>query len=232
MIGEPIEKIEPSQMAFVPELTYAGCGRRSIGLVTRPSGFVLAGGQSSRMGVDKARLKIGGQPLLLRTLSFLRPYVASLAVLGAAGDYDFCHDPVIPDRLSGRGPLAAILTGLEHSATEWNIFLACDLPLLDGRFIELLLCSIAGSDSDAIVPRTADGWQPLCAAYRRTAVPHILKALKEGDSAVFKVLPRLRVDAITGEHLELAGLPERIFENLNSPEDWKRILSLLNARGQ
>jgi molybdopterin-guanine dinucleotide biosynthesis protein A len=200
--------------------------------VSRPSGFVRAGGQSSRMGFDKARLEIDGQPLLLRTLNLLRPYVDSLAVLGSADDYDFIQDPVIRDRQPGRGPLAAILSGLEHLTTEWGIFLACDLPMIDGRFIEFLLRFLSPSESDAVVPRTTAGWQPLCAAYRKTSIHHIRKALDEGEFALFKVLPRLRVDVIESKRLAVAGLSESIFENLNSPEDLERILGLLSARLQ
>ncbi len=86
--------------------------------VFRSGGFVLAGGQSSRMGFDKARLQIGGQPLLLRTLNLLGTFVDSVAALGSTDDYGFIHDPVIRDRQPDRGPLAAILTGLEHLTTE------------------------------------------------------------------------------------------------------------------
>ncbi len=203
-----------------------------MAFVSRPGGFVLAGGQSSRMGFDKARLEIDGEPLLLRTLNLLRPYVDSLAVLGSANDYSFIHDPVVPDRQPGSGPLAAILSGLERLTTEWGIFLACDLPMMDGRFIELLLPFFSSSESDAVVPRTAAGWHPLCAAYRKTSIRQIRNALEEGESAVFKVLERLQVDAIETKHLAEAGLRESIFENLNSPGDLERILGLLSARAQ
>jgi molybdopterin-guanine dinucleotide biosynthesis protein A len=196
------------------------------------SGFVLAGGQSTRMGLDKARLEIAGVPLLLRTVNLLKPYVDSVAILAPAGRYEFIHEPTIPDRWPGKGPLAAILTGLEHLTGEWGIFLACDLPLLDGRFIELLIERAEASDSDAVVPRTAGGWQPLCAAYRRSSAHHIRQMIEEGETAIIKVLPRLQVDVITPEDLAAAGIEETIFENLNCPEDRERVLTLASARAQ
>lgn len=196
---------------------------------SRLSGFVLAGGQSRRMGVDKARLEIGGRTMLLRMLDLLRPHVDSVAVLGAAGKYDFVRDLVIPDSRPGDGPLAAILNGLEHSATDWAIFLACDMPLLNRGFIELLTGSLATTDSDAVIARTRSGWQPLCAAYRQTSVPTIRRALAQGESSIVRVLPRLRVHAITGDEFVSAGIDETTFENVNGPGDWERILQRMNS---
>jgi molybdopterin-guanine dinucleotide biosynthesis protein A len=170
------------------------------------AGFVLAGGRSSRMGVDKARLRVDDQPLLLRTVNLLRAHLDWVAVVGPAGRYEFIQDPVVPDHWPGKGPLAALLTGLEHSSSEWNVFLACDLPLLDGRFIDLLIRSATASQSQAVIPRTRDGWQPLCAAYHRTCAFPIRAALGEGDLTVVSVLPRLRVEVINEEHLARAGL--------------------------
>lgn len=198
----------------------------------RLCGFVLAGGQSTRMGVDKARIEIAGTPLLLRAVNLLKAHVDSVTVLGPPERYEFIEESTVPDSRPGKGPLAAILTGLEHLAGEWGIFLAGDLPLLDGRFIELLIRRTATNDSDAVVPRTSRGWQPLCAAYRRTSARHIREALEQGEMGIIQVLPRLRVDVIAPGDLALVGVDETIFENLNYPEDWQRISDLLRTRVQ
>lgn len=198
----------------------------------RLCGFVLAGGRSTRMGVDKARIEIAGTQLLLRAVNLLKGHVDSVTVLGPLERYEFIKEPTVPDSKPGKGPLAAILTGLEHLAGEWGIFLACDLPLLDGRFIELLIRRTAAYDSDAVVPRTSGGWQPLCAAYRRTSARHIRAALEQGEMGIIQVLPRLRVDVIAPGDLALVGVDETIFENLNSPEDWQRISDILRTRLQ
>jgi molybdopterin-guanine dinucleotide biosynthesis protein A len=182
------------------------------------------------MGRDKALLQLDGQPLLLRQLDLLRPYVGSVAVLGSAGAYDFLTDPVVPDRTPGRGPLAALLTGLEHACADWSIFLACDIPLLSSEFIELLIHVMAKSHADAIVPLIRSRWQPLCGAYRKSSIRGIREVLDEGNFAVVQALPRLRVDAITDDDLAMACLPESIFENVNRREDWEKILNLTARR--
>lgn len=190
----------------------------------RAGGFVLAGGASRRMGRDKALLEIGGEPLFLRAANLLKAHVDPVVLLGAPDQYASAGFLTLPDRSPGRGPLAALLDGLEYSAQPWNVFLACDLPLLRGEFIELLLQRAARGEFDAIVPRTSDGWQPLCAAYRRTCTPKIHDALKNGRLDIAGVLPGLRVDALRDEQLGVLTLDEEIFENVNTPEDWQRVL--------
>lgn len=193
------------------------------------NGFVLAGGCSRRMGCDKAYLRPNGQPLLLRAVNLLKAHLGSVAVLGPRGRYESLGVPVLPDRWPGQGPLGALLTGLESSANGWNIFLACDLPLLNGQFIELLLRSTLAVKLDAVVPRTNEGWHPLCAAYRQTRSAKMRRALAKGKSAIIDILPHLRVDVITSDRLAGAGIAGGIFENVNSPEDWQRVLARLRV---
>jgi len=197
---------------------------------TSVNGFVLAGGRSSRMAVDKARLTIGGQPLLLRAVNTLKLCLDSVTVVGDGACYDFLHEPTIPDHWPGEGPLAAILTGLEHSTSAWNIFLACDMPLVSGRLIELLIRSVTSSNSDAVVPRTHEGWQPLAAAYHARCDSLFSQALKEGRRSMIDVLDRLRVDMITQDMMVRAGLSDLEFTNVNTPEDWERLIGLLKDR--
>ncbi len=196
------------------------------------SGFVLAGGRSQRMGCDKAYLKVAGQPLLLRAVNLLKAHLSSVTVLGPLGRHEALGVSVLPDRWPGRGPLGALLRGLESPTNEWNVFLACDLPLLNGQFIELLLRSTRAGKFDAVVPRTGQGWHPLCAAYRRTCAATMRSALERGESAIVNILPLLQVDVITSERLASAGINEKIFENVNSPEDWRRVLFHLRVHRQ
>ncbi len=193
-------------------------------------GFVLAGGASRRMGQNKALLEINGEPLFLRAANLLKAYVSPVILLGAPDQYAWYGFPTLRDRWPGRGPLAALLTGIEQSACEWNVFLACDLPLLPREFIGLLLRRAQRGGVDAVVARTNAGWQPLCAAYRQTCAPKMREALEAGKPGVIDVLPDLRVDVITSEQIAAAGLSDEIFENVNTPEDWQNVLPRIQAR--
>jgi molybdopterin-guanine dinucleotide biosynthesis protein A len=187
-------------------------------------GFVLAGGKSSRMGRDKARLQRDGKPLVLRAAELMKPFVREVTLLGPPETFGDLGLPVIADQWPDLGPLAAICNGLLHSSAEWNIFLACDLPLLSGHFLKLLVDRASVSQADVVAPHTADGWQPLCAAYHSRCVKACVAALQDGRRSLIKLFDDVRVEAITSGDLAAAGLGESTFTNVNTPDDWARIV--------
>lgn len=187
-------------------------------------GFVLAGGKSSRMGQDKARLEMEGKPLVLRATELLMPFVQGVILLGPPESYGDLGLPVIADQWPDQGPLAAVCTGLFHSRAEWNIFLACDLPLLSGNFLQLLVDRVTVSQVDVVAPYTADGWQPLCAAYHSRCRHTCLGALQMGRRSLMKLFEEVSVEAITAGDLAASGLGEGTFRNVNTPDDWARVV--------
>ena len=193
-------------------------------------GFVLAGGKSSRMGRDKGSMQLEGKPLVLRAAEVLRPFVREVTVLGPPERYTDIGLPVIADRWEGLGPLAAICTGLLRSTAEWNIFLACDLPLLSKQFSQLLVDRIQTTGCHVVAPLTDDGWQPLCAAYHtrcRLAFEHAVKEERYSIATLFK---EVSVEPITPEQMTAAGLDVREFMNINTPDDWARVTEDLKRR--
>ena len=95
---------------------------------TSTNGFILAGGQSRRMGQDKAALKWGETSLLEHMVQLLSTVTTSVRIVGR-GD--------LPDRIPGKGPIGGILTGLESTDKTVNLFVAVDLPLLTDDFLRL-----------------------------------------------------------------------------------------------
>src|SRR5215470_3369376 len=93
------------------------------------TGFVLAGGKSTRMGRDKALLDWHGQTLLNHMVELLRTAADPVLVVG--------RNP-LPDRLPGLGPLSGIATALEFSSTDANLIIAVDLPHLTKDFLKYL----------------------------------------------------------------------------------------------
>jgi molybdopterin-guanine dinucleotide biosynthesis protein A len=163
------------------------------------AGFVLTGGQSRRMGADKALLELGGQPLVQRTVERLRPLVAEVALVGA------------PDRL----------TALAATRFDWNLVVACDLPYLETRFLEFLLAQASESDAAAVVPHTQGQWQPLCAAYHRQALPAFERALAGTNPKIVSAFSEIRVRAVTGEELRRFAFDEQVLKNMNAPQDYQ-----------
>lgn len=194
------------------------------------AGFVLVGGHSRRLGRDKTLLPLGGQPLALRTVERLRAVVEELVLVGSPQRYAHLGLPVLADRVADRGPLAGIVAALAATDYDWNLVVACDLPYLETRFFEFLLQQAAEKPaSDALVPYVGGFWQPLAAAYHRRGLPAFERVLASGNPKIDRAFPNLRVETLTGELLNQFAFPERMFKNINTPEDYEEALRELGA---
>src|SRR5579864_1959006 len=145
------------------------------------SAFVLAGGKSSSMGVEKATLMLDGVPLLeIATRKALaltqKVYVVGLRTRFGAD--------AIEDVFPGQGPLGGIHAALSASHTEMNLVLAVDLPFVTIEFLRFLQRHAESSSAMVVVSRSASGWQPLCAAYRRDFRAAAEQALKTGHNKI------------------------------------------------
>ena len=186
-------------------------------------GFVLAGGRSRRMGQDKALMRVAGKPLVLRAAEILRPVVRTVTLLAPPDRYRTLGLPVLADLWPERGPLAALCTGLVCSDADWNLFLACDLPYINSKFMELLVRRVRAAHCHAVVPRTRDGWQPLAAAYHVQCRTIFEAAIHDGRLSIIDLLEEIQPEAITPGELAAAGLSGAEFVNVNTPEDWARV---------
>ena len=185
------------------------------------SAFVLAGGQSSRMGADKAFVEFHGESLLARALALARSVTPEVLIVGERARFA-AFAPVIEDVYPGHGPLGGIHAALAASASELNLVLAVDTPLLTPPLLRFLVEQARASTAVVTVPRVAGGFQPLCAVYRRQFRETAEAALRQGRNKIdplFRVVP-----ARVLEEEELAGFefPPEMFDNLNTREDLER----------
>jgi molybdenum cofactor guanylyltransferase len=196
---------------------------------TEIAGFVLAGGASRRMGRSKAHLLLGYQTMLERQVRLLRSVCRSVAVLGPREELSGLEVPVFADEFAGQGPLAALYTGLLHTHTEYNLFLSCDLPFMEVRFLGYLGARALECGADVTVPQSREhGFHPLSAVYRRRALWAIRASLLAGENKVSRFFRRVRREVVTNREINRGGFGLRIFANLNTPEDYeaaKRVLS-------
>ncbi len=204
------------------------------------TGFVLAGGASRRMGRPKAALVLGGETMLERQVRLLGSVSRTVVVLGPAAGSGISEGlirslvphgvPVIPDELPGRGPLGGIYTGLRRTRTEFNLFLGCDLPFMPARFLRALCEWALGSGADVTVPESpARGLEPLAAVYRRRALPIVRASLRRGQNKVTSFYPCVRCLVLRWPEIARSGFSARIFDNINTPEDYQRALRRVEA---
>ncbi len=192
------------------------------------TGFVLAGGASRRMGRDKAKLLLGRETMLDRQLRMLRPVCRSVAVLGPRAIVTGLDVPVFPDEMPGRGPLGGIFTGIKRTRTEFNLFLGCDLPFLEVAFLRYLCKRALECQADVTVPKSQNHrLQPLCAVYRRRALGAVRTSLESGENKVSQFFSRVRCVVIPWRDIARGGFAARIFDNMNTPEDYQAATKLL-----
>lgn len=183
--------------------------------------FVLAGGKSIRMGREKATLELGGRTLLERALKLASSVAAEAMVVGPREEFEL-YGRVVEDVYLGQGPLGGIHAALWASPTELNLILAVDTPFLEARFLEYLVAQARESGAVVTVPRTADGFHPLAAVYRRAFRETAEAALREGRNKIDALFAEVETRVLEAEELERFAFAPAIFENLNTPEDVER----------
>jgi molybdopterin-guanine dinucleotide biosynthesis protein A len=216
---------------------------------------VLAGGQSRRMGRDKAFLPIGGRPLIERTLDTLdRRFAQVLVVANDAEKFAHLGRVVTPDLRPGAGALAGIHAAVVRATgpsaapvpdaagravPPTHVFVcATDMPFLSVTLIDLLLAALAaptedGAPPDVVVPEDPDapdssaGLHPLCAIYGRRALPAIEERLDRGQLKVIGFYDAVRVRRVGRADFLAAGIPPHALTNANTPDDLVRAEALL-----
>jgi molybdenum cofactor guanylyltransferase len=194
------------------------------------SGFILAGGESSRMGRDKARLELAGVPLILRTARLVESIAVAPAIIGNPEAYRGFHLRAIVDDWPGAGPLGGIATALRAASAPWSLIVATDLPYLTREWLEYLIARALASSADAVLPMNARGAEPLCAMYHKRAEPAIRRALESGTRKVTDGLLEIRVETIAPAEWKPYDSEGLLFKNMNSPEDYEEAQAKLGGR--
>jgi molybdopterin-guanine dinucleotide biosynthesis protein A len=185
------------------------------------TGFVLAGGRSSRMGRDKAALSLDGRTLLEHALEIVRSICPQVFILGSQELYG-SYGPVIEDIFPGCGPLGGIHAALSHSPTRFNLILAVDTPFIKTEFLAWLVEKAAQSQAVVTAPSLQGFMQPLCAVYAREFLPIAEAALKSGNYKIVPLFPEGKTTAVTEKEMARFAFTPEMFENLNTPEDFQR----------
>jgi molybdenum cofactor guanylyltransferase len=204
------------------------------------SALVVAGGASSRLGTDKRTVQLGSTTLLERAAALLAAVSddVMIAIAGPSGG-----DPerrgadtiveagirAVRDPVPDRGPMAGILAGLQQARSPRLLVIPVDMPLLTASFLRFL----GGRDPDAAVtvPRWRAGLEPLVAVYHRHCLGEMADRVDRGDTALHSFISStaLAVRLVGETEIEVYGEPERLFLNINTPDDLIRAERLLRA---
>jgi molybdopterin-guanine dinucleotide biosynthesis protein len=182
-------------------------------------GFVVAGGESRRMGRDKALLPWGGSTLLDHAIARLQVTCRSVRILsGPVVRYADRGWPVDVDVEPGRGPLGALLSALLRLEAGAGLLLAVDLPYVTTAVLARMIEAADGWD--AAVPVGPAGPEPLCAVYGAACLEPVRQRVARGDLKMTSFWPDVRVRELRRDDLADLGRFEELFRNLNQPADY------------
>ena len=189
---------------------------------------VLAGGQSRRMGRDKALLPLGGQTLIERVIAAASPLGCPYLIIGDPSSYTHLGLPVLPDRRPGLGPLGGLYTALSTTAAP-VLLLACDLPFLTPNFLRYLVNR--RGPHQAVVPCTDAGLQPLCALYEPSCLAAVQAAIQADQLGMRDLLNNLSLDLVREKDWRPYDEHGLLFANLNAPAEYEQAQAALLKSG-
>jgi molybdopterin-guanine dinucleotide biosynthesis protein A len=180
------------------------------------TGIILAGGQNTRMGTDKALIQFNGKTLLENAIEICRPVCQTIIISSNNSDHENFGYQIIPDEIKNCGPLGGIYSCLKKSDTDWNVVISVDSAFVTSDFIEFLISAIG--DFDAIIPYHSIAKEPLIGLYRKECLPEMEKMLVNGKYKMQHLLENIKPKFVDSD-IWLEKYPG-LFTNLNRPEDF------------
>jgi len=177
--------------------------------------IILSGGKSTRMGNDKGMSLLHDKELVSYTLDLLTLLFNSIIIVANDSAYRKYGYPVYEDLVKDSGPIGGIFTGLSHSKSSWNFFIACDMPFMTKSIIEKL--SLSCYDCDAVIPVHQQFPEPLCAFYNQSSLPVVENQIKKENNKLQSLLPLLNVKKVDFSHTFLAA--SNPFLNVNTGDE-------------
>jgi molybdenum cofactor guanylyltransferase len=182
------------------------------------TGIVLCGGQSTRMGQDKAQMPFAGETMLTRVVRLVGEVADEVIVVMRPEGNPFLGLPVriVHDPVEGLGPLAGIAAGLAASTSDTNLVVACDMPLIKPAVLHRLVA--LRDDADACVAVVDGHASPLCAVYRSSVAGVAQELLAGGERRVMALLDRVQTKRVEAALFRDLDPDLDSFVSCNTPE--------------
>lgn len=183
---------------------------------------IQAGGQSSRMGEDKALKTFLGRPLIQRVIERISPIADEVIVTTNHPEgYTFLDLRLFPDLKPGRGALGGLYTAIASASNPMVAVVACDMPFASATLIEAASKLLLKEDVDVVIAKTEEGYEPIHAVYRReTCLPAIEAAINADLWKVIAWFPQVRVRVLTSDEIKRYDSTGLAFWNVNTPEEF------------
>jgi molybdenum cofactor guanylyltransferase len=188
----------------------------------KAAAIILSGGKSSRMGTNKALLKINEKTNIERIADTLKVHFDDIIlVTNDFEDYDFLGVKMVSDTYPGMGPLAGVHAGLMASDYDVNFIVACDMPFVSGELAAALVNH--SSHYDAVVPVINGNRHPLFSVFQKKTAKEAAQSIENGRLRMKHLLDDLNVLYLTENDLQgYSDIDlERVFFNMNQPNEYE-----------
>jgi molybdopterin-guanine dinucleotide biosynthesis protein A len=185
---------------------------------------IQAGGQSSRMGEDKALKPFLERPLIQRVVERLAPIADEVIVTtNRPDDYRFLDLRLVSDLRPGRGALGGLYTAIASASRPMVAVAACDMPFASATLLRAASRVLIEEEVDVVIPKSEEGYEPLHAVYRReTCLPAIQAAIDADQWKVIAWFPKVKVRVLTSDEIKLYDPSGLAFWNVNTPEEFSK----------
>ena len=185
---------------------------------------IQAGGESRRMGRNKALMPFAGQALIAYLIARLANAGDELFVTAnQPGLYGFLELPVYPDAIPGKGALGGLLTALRRAKYPVVAVVACDMPFASPALLQRQYQVLLEEKADVVVPATAFGLEPLHALYRIAAcLPAVEAAIDSGQLKLSSWFGQLNVRTLAADEWQSYDPDGVVFTNLNTPDEFQK----------
>ncbi|MHB8859572.1 MAG: molybdopterin-guanine dinucleotide biosynthesis protein B [Thermoleophilia bacterium] len=186
---------------------------------------ILAGGESTRMGADKALQDLGGKPVIAHVIDSLAPLATDIYLVARdVGAYERFQMPICADQYSVRSSMVGIYSALAASRNQYCFTVACDMPFTEPGLVRYL-ASLAGGH-DAAVPVSPRGREPLHAIYSRRCLEPMRRQIEAGDFSISNLLDTLDVRYVDSAEMTPFCDLGMVFLNVNTVVDLEEAAQL------
>jgi len=179
----------------------------------RITAIILAGGKSSRMGQDKGLMFLDEKPMVQYIIDTVKPLVQEIIISSNNKEYEQFGYPVFQDLIKSKGPLAGIYTGLNHSKSDKNIVISCDVPYVSKELINLLIEQSEGSQ--ITIPEKEGKTHQLIGVFSKSCSESFKNAIENNELKAKTVFEKLNLNIVDANQFE-----NKIFTNINTKDDF------------
>lgn len=189
---------------------------------------ILAGGQSRRMGRDKALLPVGGRPVVERVIQRVVPLSEDVTLITNTPDtFRYLGYRIVGDLYPGKGSLGGIYTAIHSARYQYCLVVACDMPFLNSDLLSYLTDLTSGFD--VVIPRIEEFPETMHAIYSQGCLEPIERRLLADQLKIIGFFEDVRVRYVERDDVARFDPHFRSFLNMNTPADWQRVQRLAGS---